>query len=55
MKIAWAIPFIIMIVLIWPRAKIMLEESREAESDWKSVIVPIGVVVAFVALLIWAA
>ena len=54
MKIAWAIPIIIMIALLWPRAQIMMEESRQAEpGDWKSAIVPIGLVIAFVVLLIW--
>ncbi len=41
-----------MIVLLWPQAKRMLEESREAPKDWAAVWLPLAAVVGVVILLI---
>ena len=42
-----------LIFLFWPGAKRKLKESREATSeDWKGLIIPLGLVIAFVFLLI---
>ena len=44
--------FVILIVF-WPGAKAMLEQSRRAENpDWKGALVPIGAVVLFIILLV---
>lgn len=53
MKITWAILLGAMIIFLWPRAKQMLSESRATTSDdWKSVALPIGMVILFVLFLI---
>lgn len=55
MKIGSALLIVMMIVYLLPRARHMLAESRAAEQrDWGSVILPLGVVVLFVALLLWS-
>lgn len=42
-----------MIVLLFPRAKQMMAQSREATSaDWKGLLVPLLAVIGFVVLLI---
>lgn len=40
------------IVLFLPRARQMMQESKEAESDWKAAIIPLAAVVGFVVLLV---
>lgn len=43
-----------MLVILLPRARDMLQNSPKAESgDWQSALLPIGGVVALVALLLW--
>lgn len=55
MKIGSALLIVMMIVYLLPRARHMLAESRAAEQrDWGSVILPLGAVVLFVALLLWS-
>ena len=38
--------------LFFPGVKQMLKQSEQAEKDWPSVLIPIGMVVLFVVLLI---
>lgn len=53
-QIVWAVFIVGMIVFLLPRASHMLRNSPKAEAgDWQSAILPIGGVVAFVALLLW--
>lgn len=53
MKITWALLLGAMIIFLWPRTKQMLNESRGATGDdWKSVALPIGLVILFVIFLI---
>jgi len=44
----------VILLLLWmkPGIKAAMARSRDAPSDWKSVIVPIGLVVMFVLFLI---
>ena len=52
MKIGAAILLVMMIVMIWPRAKIMLEQSaQETERDWMGFVLPVAAVLGFVILL----
>ncbi len=51
-KIGTAVLLLMMIVYLLPRAKIMLQQSREAKADWGAVILPLALVVGFVVLLI---
>ncbi len=41
-------------IIFWmrPGIKVSMQQSREAKSDWMSVLVPIGLVVMFVVFLI---
>jgi hypothetical protein len=42
-----------MLVMIWPRARIMMQEGRKGSAaDWKAAIIPLLAVVGFVILLI---
>jgi hypothetical protein len=44
---------LVMLFLFWPGVKATLERSRAVENpDWKSALVPLGLVVLFVVLLI---
>lgn len=44
---------LVVVFFFWPGAKAMLEKSRQAENpDWNSVLVPIIVVVIFIAFLV---
>mgnify|MGYP000013503981 FL=1 len=43
---------ILLIFLFRPGIKAALEQSRQAEKDWKGALIPIGMVVLFVILLI---
>ena len=54
MKIAIGAFLALMIVLLLPMAKRMYQESPEAQpGDWTSVLIPIALVVGFVALLMY--
>lgn len=47
------IAIIAVLFLLGPRAKTMMEESRNAENpDWKGALIPLAMVVGFVILLI---
>lgn len=53
MKIGTALLLLMMIVVIWPNARRMMNESRKAESgEWMSVVLPLVAVAGFVALLV---
>lgn len=53
MKILSAIMLVTLIVLLWPRAKQMLENSPKGTAqDWQSAIIPLAMVVGFVVLLV---
>ncbi|WP_430755140.1 hypothetical protein [Magnetovirga frankeli] len=53
MKIAWAAALVMMLWVLYPRAKEWLEHGPKAESgDWQAVLVPIGLVIGFVVLLV---
>ncbi|MGI9303679.1 MAG: hypothetical protein ACR2RB_13410 [Gammaproteobacteria bacterium] len=53
-EIGTAAFLVVMLAFLIPRAGHMLRNSPKAESgDWQSAILPIGGVVAFVALLLW--
>jgi hypothetical protein len=55
-KIIWAMLIGMMIILLLPRAKAMLSQSRQAEPGaWSSAIIPLALVAGFVALLIMMA
>ena len=45
---------IAVLVLLWfrPGIKASLEQSRQAEKDWKGALIPLAIVVLFVLLLI---
>ncbi len=51
-KIGSALLLVMMIVMVFPRAKQMLTNSPKAEKgDWGGVVLPIAAVVGFVVLL----
>ncbi|SCZ58964.1 hypothetical protein [Thiohalomonas denitrificans] len=55
MKLGMALLIGAMIVLLLPRAKQMMAQSREAtNADWKGLLVPLLAVIGFVILLILA-
>ncbi|MEM7207186.1 MAG: hypothetical protein AAF434_05140 [Pseudomonadota bacterium] len=55
MSILMAGALIMLIIFLWPRAKMMLEMSaQETERDWKGAIIPIVAVIAFVVFLMMA-
>ena len=42
-----------LLVMIWPRARIMMQEGRRGSgAEWKSALIPLLLVVGFVVLLI---
>ena len=43
---------LVLIFFWWPGIKATMERSREAEKDWKGLLLPIGAVVLFVFFLI---
>lgn len=43
---------LMLIFMLMPRVKASLQQSKEAKKDWMGVIIPIGAVVLFVALLL---
>jgi len=54
MKWFYALFIIALIIFIYPAAKYWLKNSPEAkDGDWQSFIFPIGLVILFVAGLIW--
>ncbi len=53
MKIGSALLLGAMVVMIWPRAKVMITQSpKGSASDWKAALFPIVMVVLFVLFLI---
>jgi hypothetical protein len=53
MKIGWALLLGAMLVMILPRARIMMKEGRKGSAaEWKSALIPLLLVVGFVILLI---
>lgn len=53
MKIGWALLLGAMLVMMWPRARIMMKEGRKGStSEWKSALIPLLLVIGFVVLLI---
>lgn len=53
MKVSYALILGAMVIFLWPRAKAMLKDSPRAESgDWRSVAIPLLLVVVFVLFLI---
>lgn len=55
MKIGSALLLGMMLIVIWPRAKVMIKESPKGSADdWKSVLIPLLLVAGFVILLIMA-
>jgi hypothetical protein len=54
MKIGSALLVLAMIIYVWPRVRVMMQESREAQpGDWQSALIPLALVLAFVAFLMW--
>jgi archaellum biogenesis protein FlaJ (TadC family) len=52
-KFLWAILIVMMILTLIPRAKMMFQQSRQAQpGDWSSAILPLLLVVGFVILLV---
>lgn len=53
MKLGWAILLGAMLVMIWPRARIMMQEGKKGTAaEWKSALLPLLLVAGFVILLI---
>jgi hypothetical protein len=53
LKILLAAVFVLLIVRMWPVAKAWMENGPRAQKgDWNAVLLPLGLVVVFVALLI---
>jgi TRAP-type C4-dicarboxylate transport system permease small subunit len=53
LNIGWALLLGAMLVMIWPRARIMMKEGRQGSSaEWMSALIPLLLVIGFVALLI---
>lgn len=52
-KILWALLLLMMILFLLPRARAMFTESKKtAPGDWSSALLPLGLVLGFVALLV---
>lgn len=52
MKIAWAIPIILMIVFAWPAARNWMKNGpRGSADDWRAALLPIVGVIIFVVVL----
>jgi hypothetical protein len=55
MKIGSALLLGTMLLILWPRAKVMLKESPKGSAEeWKSALIPLLLVAAFIVLLILA-
>lgn len=53
MKIVAALALIMFIIILFPRARHMMENSPKGSStDWMSFVIPIVVIVVFIMLLI---
>ncbi|HSS66791.1 MAG TPA: hypothetical protein VLS27_20350 [Gammaproteobacteria bacterium] len=53
MKIGSAILLVIMLIVIFPRARQMIAESPKGSAkEWLSALIPLGLVAAFVVLLV---
>ena len=53
MKIGSALLLVIMIAVLFPRAKQIMKDTRKAESgEWMSALLPLLAVIGFVVLLI---
>ena len=53
MKIGSAIFIVMMLILIVPRARQMIAESRKGSAkEWLSALIPLGLVAAFIVLLV---
>ncbi len=53
LKIGSALLLGAMLVMIWPRARIMMQEGRKGSAEeWKSALIPLLLVAGFVLLLI---
>jgi len=54
LKIGSAILIVMMVAFLWPSAKHMMENSRKAEpGEWQGMLMPIVLVLLFVAFLMW--
>ncbi len=51
-KVVVAILAIGLVIWLYPSLKQSLERSKEVEKDWKGVLIPLGMVVAFVIFLL---
>lgn len=52
-KLGWALLLGAMLAMIWPRARIMMQEGRKGSAaEWKSALIPLLLVIGFVILLI---
>ncbi|MCW8829718.1 MAG: hypothetical protein OQK94_11780 [Gammaproteobacteria bacterium] len=55
MKIGSALLIGTMLVILWPRAKVMFKESPKGSAEeWRSALIPLLLVAGFVLLLIMA-
>jgi len=55
MKIGSALLIGAMLLILWPRARVMLKESPKGSAEeWKSALIPLLLVAGFVVLLIMA-
>lgn len=53
LKLGSALFIAAMLVMIWPRARIMMQEGRKGSTaEWKAAIIPLLAVIGFVILLI---
>ena len=53
MKLGWALLLGAMLIMIWPRARIMMQEGKKGSAaEWKSALIPLLLVAGFVILLI---
>lgn len=54
LKIGSALLIIAMIAFVWPSARRMMHDSRKAEpGEWQGALLPIILVLLFVAFLMW--
>lgn len=55
MKIGSALLLGLMLLMIWPRARIMMKESPKGTAqEWKSALIPLLLVAGFIILLVMA-
>jgi len=54
MKIGWALLLGVMVAALLPRLReVMTHTPKAGRDDWAAALLPLAVVVAFVALLLW--